>query len=57
MNYHNFLSVKQTINVIRDIYKSRSKIIHGDYKQDTKNDELWFLQEIVRLIINRLMMD
>ena len=39
---------------MRDIYKSRSKIVHGDYKQNTKNNELWFLQEMVRVLILKM---
>ena len=39
---------------IRNVYKSRSKIIHGEIEFETKNNELFFLQEIVRVLILKM---
>ena len=39
---------------IRNVYKSRSKIIHGEIEFETKNNELFFLQEVVRVLILKM---
>ena len=39
---------------IRNVYKSRSKIIHGEIELKMENDKLFFLQEVVRVLILKM---
>ena len=39
---------------IRSVYKSRSKIIHGGIELKLKNNQLFFLQEVVRILILKM---